>query len=139
LQNQREESNHGWATLEREKGPEGLRDEEQGLAVATLEQEQASRGLPSWNRSRAVLDKEQGPGGGRQRRSFVALAPHLEERVAGKGACGRSGSGVVSCDRMHGGSCDSIYPAAINFGKYFAYFGQGAAMEDRKETMSFNV
>jgi hypothetical protein len=37
------------------------------------------------------------------------------------------------------GSCDSIYPAAIIFGKYFAYFGQGAAMEDRKETMSFNV
>jgi hypothetical protein len=40
---------------------------------------------------------------------------------------------------MHGGSCDSIYLAAIIFGKYFAYFGQGAAMEDRKETMSFNV
>jgi hypothetical protein len=78
-----------------------------------------------------VLDKEQGPGGGRQQRSFVAPAPQLEERVAGKGACGRSGGGAVSCD--------SIYSAAIIFGKYFAYFGQGAAMEDRKETMSFNV
>jgi hypothetical protein len=132
----REESNHGWATLEQES-PEAGRDEEQGLAVAALEREQANRGSPSWNRSRAVLDKDQGPGGGRQRRSFVALAQHLEERVAGRGACGR---GAVSCDRIRGGSCAaSIYPAAIIFGKYFAYFGQEAAMKDRKETVSFSV
>jgi hypothetical protein len=92
----REKSNHGW---DKEHGPGSGR-------TGTGLREYGTNGLPRWKPGTGAVPhwtRSRGLAAAGNRGALVLRRLIWRERAAGEGACGRSGGGAVSDDRMQGG------------------------------------